>query len=193
MKFSVYTTVSLSFVVWLIFFLLRLTIDIDYSVDNSCQTDEDMESSSVIANEQVIFEAISNGDDYSVFVMIFMNNIKGCIINILGGFLFSVGTFLNLAFNGFMMADTFRLAYDVGMDTEKILMTTLPHSFELLGFFLSGAIGMQITLEMIKLIKNKMCFTKRFFYDGLIQSLIVFVLIISAAFVEAYISVNIEL
>jgi uncharacterized membrane protein SpoIIM required for sporulation len=70
------------------------------------------------------------------------------------------------------------------------LKVTLPHSFELIGFWLSGTIGFYITWNIIQLMRGKESFTIRFYKKVGFYSLAVFFIILAAAYVEAYISTS---
>ena len=109
----------------------------------------------------------------------------------LGGVLLSVATVINLLINGFAAADVFRTAYDSGVPLVSILKTTLPHSFELVGFWLSGMIGFMISWQLIRLMKGKKAFTTYIIKRMCILLIVMTILILSAAYVEAYISINI--
>ena len=138
-----------------------------------------------------IIKSVDNGDNSTTFELIFINNIKGCLINELGGVLLSVATVINLLINGFAAADVFRTAYDSGVPLVSILKTTLPHSFELIGFWLSGMIGFMISWQLIRLMKGKKAFTTYIIKRMCILLIVMTILILSAAYVEAYISINI--
>jgi uncharacterized membrane protein SpoIIM required for sporulation len=133
---------------------------------------------------------LSDGNNFEAFKLIFLNNSKGCLINIAGGFLFGFGTVINLAVNGFFLSDIFVSSYYNGVSIASILKVTLPHSIELVGFWLSGAIGFYIVWIMIKSIKDN-SFPPLKSYLKLVYLIITTELIILvAAFIEAYISVN---
>jgi uncharacterized membrane protein SpoIIM required for sporulation len=70
------------------------------------------------------------------------------------------------------------------------LKVTLPHSFELIGFWLSGAIGFYITWDIIQFMRGKGTFTSHFYKRTGVYSLAVFFIILAAAYVEAYISTS---
>jgi uncharacterized membrane protein SpoIIM required for sporulation len=93
-------------------------------------------------------------------------------------------------FNGFFSADMFVSSYKEGMDISTILKLTLPHSFELVGFWLSGAFGLCIAWNIIRFMKGKECFTVRFYKNTGIYSMVILFIILAAAYVEAYISIS---
>ena len=169
-----------AFVIWLIPFLLRIYC-FDFPQEKIVANTE---------NTQVkILQAYDEGNSAKVFLLIFSNNIKGCVINVLGGFLLSLGTLINLAFNGFASADAFVNVYNSGFSICNIFKTTLPHSFELIGFWLSGAMGFSITWNLIQFMRGKNAFDKTLLRKMLKHACLVVIIIVCSAFVEAYISV----
>jgi uncharacterized membrane protein SpoIIM required for sporulation len=139
---------------------------------------------------QEVILLLSTGNKDGAFWAIFKNNLKGCIINIAGGVFFGLGTLFNLMFNGFFSADAFASSYQSGLSIETILKVTLPHSFELIGFWLSGAIGFYIAWNIMQFMRGKGTFTRHFYKRTGIYSLAVFLIILAAAYVEAYISTS---
>jgi uncharacterized membrane protein SpoIIM required for sporulation len=138
-----------------------------------------------------IIHLLDENDKNGAFVEIFKNNLTGCILNIVGGVMLGVGTLFSLLFNGFFSADIFVSSYKAGVSISSILKVTLPHSFELIGFWLSGAIGFYIAWNIIQFMRGKDSFSIRFYKQIGIGSLIVFLIILSAAYIEAYISTSI--
>ena len=136
-----------------------------------------------------IMQALSDNRE-EAFALIFANNLKGCLLNIAGGAFLGLGTVVNLMINGFYSADVFATSYNSGLTLQKILSVTLPHSFELIGFWLSGAIGFYIAWHFILFIRGKNHFNLLFLKRVIILTVIVFVIILSAAYVEAFISVS---
>lgn len=128
-------------------------------------------------------------DRWSVFCLIFINNLKVCIVNITGGVMLGVVTFTNLVINGFLAADTFMSLHNNGMKVGKILEHTLPHSIELVGIWLSGAIGFSITMVIIDLMRGKEMPSILFFRTLSKIALVTILIILFAAFIETYISI----
>lgn len=174
----------LSFLIWLLPFCIRLLLNISY--ENISPTD--------IAKEKtvtsLIFDAVESHRNYEAFIIVFENNIKSCAINICGGVLLGVSTVFNLAINGFTTADVFVGSYASGFSVANIVKTTLPHSFELIGFWLSGAIGLIIAWQFLQFMREREDFTVTFIKQIGVLSFAVFVIILFAAYVETYISVN---
>lgn len=173
-----------AFSFWLIPFLWRFLLIETPEVPQDGIVDN---SKSMIST---ILESAQRGDKYNTFILLFKNNMRGCLLNIMGGFLLGVGTFVNLAINGFFSADVFASSYSVGISVSEILSVTLPHSFELLGFWLSGATGLNIAWNIILFIYGKESFSNSFYKRIGLEILIVFVVILVAAFVESYVSIS---
>jgi uncharacterized membrane protein SpoIIM required for sporulation len=177
----------IAFVLWLLPFLIRIffveipEINIDH-VENKT-----VDSQNIVSE---IMQSFSNNDTKHAFVLILKNNLKGCVLNIAGGVTFGLGTLVNLVINGFFSADVFANSYKAGMSIRSILDVTLPHCFELIGFWLSGAIGFYIAWNIIQVMRGKEGFTSHFYKTIGIYSLFIFFIILLAAYVEAYISVN---
>jgi uncharacterized membrane protein SpoIIM required for sporulation len=137
-----------------------------------------------------IFSAISENNNEKVFILILENNAKGCIVNIIGGATIGAGTIMNTAYNGAYSAYALVNAHKSGMSGHSILKLTLPHSFELIGFWLSGSIGFYIAWNLIQAMRGNIYSTRNFFKTIGISVFIMFLIIGAAAYVEAYISTN---
>ncbi|MCF0191188.1 MAG: stage II sporulation protein M [Marinilabiliaceae bacterium] len=173
----------LSFALWTLSFIIRLSVHIEPVVnDNGGRTNKVVEN---------IIEAADNNDDVRTFELIFINNIKGCAINVLGGVLLSVATIVNLLINGLAAADVFRSTCDAGFSLSTMLKATLPHSFELVGFWLSGTVGFMITWQMIRFMTGKEAFSMLVLKQMGTLLFVTVIIILCAAYVEAYISMNI--
>ncbi|WP_242386209.1 stage II sporulation protein M [Phocaeicola sartorii] len=181
--------IKIAFLLWFIPFLIRLFFNISFEETHtsSFQKLEVMENSRV---ESRLMNLINEGDKKGCFFIIFTNNIKGCFLNIAGGSFIGIVTILNLTINGFYSADIIKKSFDNGMTVAQILKVTLPHSFELLGFWLSGAIGLLIAWKLIQFIQGKEEFSLLFFKRIGMYTCIVFVIILSAAYIEAFVTVN---
>ncbi len=177
---------AVSFLCWLLPFIIRL-----FFIEMPIINYENTQIPATIKNNEVeeLLHLISINDRWSVFISIFKNNIKGCFYNILGGFLLGLGTFYNLLINGFYSADVFANSYNSGVSLERILNVTLPHSFELAGFWLSGAMGFSIARIIIRFMKGKENLPPHFLKQMCACAIIVFILILAAAYVEAYVSI----
>jgi len=135
-------------------FVLRITSNSEYHQVQKNNETERIENSKGIVTD--IFKAYSSGNREKAFQLIFINNLKSAIINIFGGISLGVGTFANLAINGFYSADVFCTVHKNGMSWSKIIEYTAPHSFEMIGIWLSGGLGFYIAILLIKvMVKNK--------------------------------------
>lgn len=174
----------LSFALWALTFIIRLSIHIEPVANGNTQGNPN----NVV---EKIIKSADNNDNVKTFELIFKNNIKSCFINVFGGVFMSVATVVNLLLNGFASADVFRTIYDSGFSITSILKTTLPHSFEFLGFWLSGMIGFMISWQLIRFMKGKEAFSKPLLRQMGILLGVMTVIILCAAFIEAYVSINI--
>ncbi len=133
---------------------------------------------------------LSEGNNKEAFENILTTNLKGCLLNVLGGTLLGLGTIINLAYNGFIMADMIVFSHNSGMSWNMILKLNLPHCFELIGFWISGGMGLYYAWQIICFIRQKESFTSSF-YIMMGRCTVVFCFIILlAAYVESYITEN---
>jgi len=187
MKFSITFThlILFAFAVWLIPFLLRL-FWIEIPQMNSAQ----LKQFQNVMNDpmQKTARLISEGNKKEAFFLIAKNNVKGCIYNVVGGVSFGLATLINLCFNGFFFADIIMFHYKSGMSISEILKLTLPHSFELLGFWLCGGIGFYITWQIINFVRGKENFTSIIYKQIGLYLVISILITLLAAYVEAYIT-----
>jgi len=172
----------ISAILWCIPFFFRLYLINDIGVSSA----NNAESTPKILNQ--LFIAHAENNRLEIFTLIFKNNLKSCVFNILGGVMLSLGTIVNLIMNGFITADIFYTVYRNGMGINQILKHTLPHCFEVIGIWLSGALGIYIAFSLFVFLKNNSLPTISFY--RFVGKQIVFVIIIIAlsAFIEAFIS-----
>lgn len=170
---------------WMLPFILRLCFWEIPPIDSELL--EKLPTHNLSSAEKTVL-LFSEEDYKEAFEEIFLNNLKGCLLNILGGTLLGLGTLINLLYNGFFMAHITIFCYESGMSIEDIIKNTLPHSFELIGFWISGAMGFYYTSQIISFMKGKECFTLSFYKKMGIYAIIVFLIILSAAYVEAFIT-----
>ena len=140
--------IILSFLLWFIPFFSRITMNISY---DSLPVLNDMSNSPL----SILYTALKNSDSDEAFLLVFKNNIKSCMINVCGGVSLGVCTIVNLAYNGFATSDMFVVSYQSGFSLSDILKTTLPHSFELIGFWLSGAMGLMIAYRLLLFMRGR--------------------------------------
>ncbi|MBO5641840.1 MAG: stage II sporulation protein M [Prevotella sp.] len=179
---------AVSILIWSIPFCLRIIYSKEATFYTELVTVSDAESVT-----EILFDKIQQKQFFDVFIMIFTNNLKGCLLNIGGGTLFSVITFINLCFNGYLMADTFVKSYYAGFKLENIIKTTLPHSFELVGFWISGAIGFMMTMKILSMMRGKIFYEDNFYIHMSVYAVLAIGIIFLAALVETYVSMRINI
>lgn len=175
---------GLSIILWVIPFLLRLFIN-DNSLMNNHNHPDKQHMPTVVTE---LFESFSHNDREKAFYIIFNNNMKVCLYNIVGGMMLGLGTFINLIMNGFLAADAFVNIHKSGMSVSDILKYTLPHSFEIIGIWLSGSLGFIIAKILLDFIRFNNLPTVRFYKYFGIGFFITLCIILAAAYTEAFVS-----
>ncbi len=121
------------------------------------------------------------------FTNIFSSNLKVVFINILGGLTLGILTFVNLITNGIVLSYILKAIHLID---KKLYLILLPHSFEIIAYILSGAIGIELGVIIFSYIfldkKNKLNIPKM-----LIKILISILIIFISALIEVYISPNV--
>ncbi|QZE15059.1 stage II sporulation protein M [Halosquirtibacter laminarini] len=181
---SIYVIVAIS--IWSIPFFLRISINDSKHNIPSSNISQTSSLSNILTDA---FAAYSTGNKKELFYIILKNNLTVILINVFGGCLLGLGTFGNLAMNGFGAAHMFCVTNRNGMSWWKIIEYTAPHSIEMIGIWLSGGLGFYIASILIKMMtKNK--YPNSLDLKIITMGIFVVMLIISvAAYVEAYISV----
>jgi len=111
-------------------------------------------------------------------------------LTISGAVLFGVPTFINLVANGLITGSSISIAIQNGLDTKEIFLI-LPHGiFEIPAIIIAGAAGFKIPYEIVRYLagKKEQILTKEDIKEYLTLALISIMLIVIAAFVEAYIT-----
>ena len=175
----------IAFLIWLVPFLIRILFMDAIIVSHSASTQE-----TGLNTVKQITEHLNNNDKWSAFYLIFTNNLKVCIINILGGIFFGVGTFFSLFMNGFYTADAFSNIYANGTSWNTIFAYTLPHSFEMIGIWLSGGLGFFIAKTIFDMMMKNRYPTAIFYKIIGLGTVIVSLIILVAAYIEVFISVT---
>jgi stage II sporulation protein M len=173
----------LSTLIWCLPFFLRLFFIGDLGIVSSVSKTE--LTPSVFTKITVAYH---QNNRFEIFLIIFTTNIKSCIYNILGGVTLGLGTLFNLIFISFTTADMFYNTYVNGIGIVQILKHTLPHSIEFIGIWLSGAIGFFIAKHIIDFMRGKEFPTASFLKFIGKYILITVLIILVAAFIEAYVS-----
>jgi len=126
------------------------------------------------------------------FFIILQNNLKLLLHLFIGSCIFGISTFTELFFNGIYFGSV--CSYYLWFDNYNIiviLILTLPHGiFEILAIIIAGAAGFKIPYEIIRYLagKKETILTKEDIKEYLTLALISIILIVIAAFVEAYIT-----
>ncbi len=125
---------------------------------------------------------------------ILINNIKVILYLVLGGFTAGFLTLHNLIVNGFLVGSSLKFLVCRDLPYHVIILLTLPHGvFEIAAVIFAGAAGFKIPFEVVRYLlgrKNKVL-TKEDLKEFLILSLVAIVLIIIAAWIEAYVTSDI--
>lgn len=178
----------ISILVWLISFLFRMIKPIDDSSDYISYTSDSIGNPiEVLPQPQNLELFLDSNDHKAAFSLIFCNNMHGCLVNILSGFLLGIGTIVNLIYNGYVFADVLTFAKG-RLSLMKILELTFPHSFELIGFWLSGAIGLKISSTLLLLMKGDSIDLASLLKEMVGLTISVVIITLCSAYVEAYIT-----
>ena len=174
-----------SFFIWIIPFSLKILFSELFQLDQT-SFNGGIETK-VISS---ITDKLYNGHKWSAFYLIFYNNLKVCLINVLGGVFLGVGTFINLFVNGLYTADVLTTVNNNGTSWILIFNNTIKHSFEMIGIWLSGGLGFLFTKSLFNLMfKNE--YPSRKFYEISIKTfLLIFIIIFMAAYIECFMSIK---
>ena len=129
----------------------------------------------------------------SILQEIIKNNMILIIIMILGSVLLSIPTIINLMLNGFLFGALIAGSLRCGSLIMNVLALTVPHClFELPAMWLAGAASFKITYEILCYLNSRKHYilNSEEINDFLILFGIALLLIIIAAFVEAYFTHN---
>lgn len=170
---------------WLLSFVFGIFINVSYDsliYKKEIKINIENESTKVI-------DAFKNNDSKSAFMYILKNNTKNCIINITGCGSFGFVTCFNLMYNGYVTSHIYKtFYYKYGLTIKEMQKTTLPHCFELIGVWLSGAVGLYVSFNIIYFMKEEQKFSFAFMRKSLFYSILSVFITIIAAFVEAFIT-----
>jgi len=130
-----------------------------------------------------------NTDKFSLFSFIFLNNSRVAVICALGGVLFGVVPAGILFFNGFIVGIVIQYFNVQGESLAKILLAIIPHGvIEIPAFAVAGMGGVEWYLEIIN---GEGTVGERFLkgFKGAMRMLaLALIMLLAAAFVEAYIT-----
>jgi uncharacterized membrane protein SpoIIM required for sporulation len=173
----------LSISAWLVPFILTLILVKDLNKSNNNQVFRESEL------DETLLSAYKAKNRLDIFRLIFSNNLRVASINVVGGIFLGIVTLLNLIQNGFYAGCVFSSLHNNGMSWKNIIIHTAPHSFEMLGIWLSGGLGFYIALLLHSAIRKNDYPTSGDYRKIGIGILISVLLIFLAAYVEAYISI----
>ncbi len=123
--------------------------------------------------------------------LLIKNNLALISLFLSGAFLFGITTFVNLIYNGFFIGFIVNKALQKRTTLNEILILTLPHGiFEIPAIIIAGAAGFKIPYEIVRYLagKKEQILTKEDIKEYLTLALISIILIVIAAFIEAYVT-----
>ena len=130
-----------------------------------------------------------NTDKFSLFSFIFLNNSRVAVICALGGVLFGIVPAGILFFNGFIVGIVIQYFNARGESLAKILLAIIPHGvIEIPAFAVAGMGGVEWYLEVIN---GEGTVGERFlkgFKRAMRMLALAIIMLLAAAFVEAYIT-----
>jgi uncharacterized membrane protein SpoIIM required for sporulation len=172
---------------WLAPFLIRIfLVDFENSVSLP-ETTEPQENNVIYQIKQYLDE----GKKIYAFGLIFWNNLQVCVLNMGGGAMLGMITIVSLLQNGFFTADMMSNVYHSNISVSEILQHTLPHSIELIGIWISGAIGFSFAKIIIDYMRGKALPNKQFIKFIGYHFFVMLLIILTAAYIEVYISASI--
>ena len=172
---------GVAFLIWVVGTMAGVVLSTS-NADGSFNTDHGI--------EQDIVKALSSDNNVKAFILIASNNLKVAAINIIGGVLFGIPIVLSMLFNGFAFGSTYSQLYSAGFSLDFMAKYTLPHSFELVAIWWSAMIGFMIARKLILIIRKHQMPTINEYKLLIINILTVCCVIVLAAFVEVFITVN---
>lgn len=179
----------LSAALWIIPFFIRIFL-IDCDDIGLVPQPKETVQSEVHNIVTEIVRKIETGNRFSAFGVMFWNNFKVCIINMIGGVMLGIVTVFSLLQNGFFTADAMINVYNSGMPINTIIKHTLPHSIELIGAWLSGAIGFSFAKSIIDFMRGKGMLTIQFLKFLGINAFVILIITLIAAYLEVYVSMS---
>ncbi|ADC64535.1 protein of unknown function DUF95 transmembrane [Ferroglobus placidus DSM 10642] len=139
---------------------------------------------------EVIYSSNNNRDDLS-FLSILKNNLLVVTLLLSGTLLLGSTTLVNLMNSGITVARLIILANACNLSLHKFLLLVLPHGiFEIPAIIIAGAAGFKIPYEIIRYLagRKEQILTKEDIKEYFTLALISIILIVIAAFVEAYVT-----
>jgi uncharacterized membrane protein SpoIIM required for sporulation len=125
------------------------------------------------------------------FIDILRNNLIVIIQLIVGALVFGLLTVINIVFNGLSFGFLVSRAFQKSLSLYAVASLTFPHGiFEIPAIIVAGAAGFKIPYEIVRYLmgKKEQPLTKEDIKEYITLALISIILIVIAAFVEAYIT-----
>lgn len=120
-------------------------------------------------------------------ITIIVQNLKCIATNIFGFFSLGLTTSVNLFYNGFIHG--YNIRYSLSVDGLNTWHKILPHSFELIGLYISGAVGYYGANFLLKIVFDKNIQLRKWIITSILFTIISSIIIISAAYIESHISI----
>jgi len=125
------------------------------------------------------------------FRTILTNNTRVAVTNGSGAFTFGITTVASLSINGLATGHLIKRHIVHGMSVHTVLAYTLPHSIELIGVWLAGAVGLRGATVVFSLVRGRA-------QDQSAQTLMILIsafllslgIILIAAWLEAYVTMD---
>ena len=135
------------------------------------------------------YKKLTNTSPFERFKHIVANNEKMLLLNYTGAFSLGLSPVILTSFNGFIFGSYIGV-YSNYMSMDKILKYTLPHSFELIAIIFSGGEGLFIGISLILCLLGYKKIKDINLKKIAVHFIFCTVIIILAAFVEAYITMS---
>lgn len=168
----------ISFLIWSIGFVVSFLLPFESVYNLDCE---------LIPSETNTSTKLTSSQELTILVI--GSNLKCIAINTLGFVSFGFTTFLNLLFNGFVHG--FSIRFWTNLIGIEALNRILPHSFELVGIFLSGGVGFLGVSFIIKFLCGNDNIVRSWIFTSSFFTILACLIIIVAGFIEGYVSLYI--
>jgi stage II sporulation protein M len=173
---------GISILVWLLGFVTRLIIE-DEGLYNVPET-------SISKENQKKVKAIDYSHNFQNFKYILGNNAMASISLILGFITLGSITIFGLGWNGFIVSDAFMTERHFGNSFINVFNKLLPHSSELIAIWLSGSIGIFISILVLKAVVKQKFPDKKDLKILMTSFCLIVICLVISAYLEAYISIG---
>jgi uncharacterized membrane protein SpoIIM required for sporulation len=136
------------------------------------------------------FGIYGDSSPFAMFLRIGLNNIALSFVwDFVGGLFFCLGTLHSLLLNGMMVGGFHYLFYEAGLGWQFFLVVFMHGTFELFAIVLAAAAGFRLFNSIVFIGTYKRIESiKKGAQDGMQLMILVFLLLIVAAFLESYIT-----